>query len=63
MIEVIVTIEDGMLTGVYTKPNERVSVKLIDYDNIADEESCDEREQQLSEFDQKIEDGDFVNCW
>ncbi|MBQ6403309.1 MAG: hypothetical protein IJI27_05335 [Oscillospiraceae bacterium] len=63
MIEVIVTIEDGRLTGVYTKPNERISVELVDYDDIAAEEASDEREQQLSELDQKIESGELVNCW
>lgn len=63
MIRVIVTIEDGMLTGVFTKPEEKVEVKLLDYDNISAAEDDAPCVQFAEEVEQAIEDGDLVNCY
>ncbi|MBQ6403310.1 MAG: hypothetical protein IJI27_05340 [Oscillospiraceae bacterium] len=62
MTKVIITIEDSVLTGVLTKPNERVEVEIVDLENMDKEESFNKTEQRIIELDQKIEDGDLVNC-
>lgn len=66
MRKVIITIEDGMLTGVLTAPGEEVDVELIDYDNIAattDEDEYDQLKQDADAVEKKVESGKLVNCW
>lgn len=62
MQRIVITIEDGQLTGVFADGEEEVIVELIDYDNIkmSDDPADDD---QAKNVEIEIKTGKLKPCW
>lgn len=62
MQRIVITIEDGQLTGVFTDGEEEIIVELIDYDNIkmSDDPTDDD---QAKNVEIEVKTGKLKPCW
>ena len=63
MQRIVITIENGMLTGVFTDGDTKeLIVDLVDYDNIKMSDDPDEHEE-VQDVEAEIESGKLKSCW
>lgn len=63
MRRIVIMIEDGMLTGVFTDgESNEIAVELIDYDNIKMSDDPADHDQ-AQDVEAEIEAGKLKSCW
>ena len=61
-LRIVVMIENGVLTGVYSD-GDPVMVDLIDYDDLKAKDYGEECMAEVEEIEAEIKNGKFVSCW